>query len=169
MSWNFTAEPTNSSEKDVGLPRHGSNTVTADLTIAWSFFFSSMWDNFDSRFKSILADLAYHSDLVEKEAIAIDIAASSKHQKEDAERFEKQEKEWKHAKLNAALSWLGFGSHFVDPKLDTLIRDCSPGSCEWLMQHPKIEPWLQDQDPCSIVWLHGKPGAGELKTAQGGF
>jgi hypothetical protein len=123
-----------------------------------------MWDNFDSRFKSILADLAYHSDLVEKEAISIDIAASAKHQKDDAERFEKQEKEWKSAKLNAALSWLGFGGHVVDTKLDNLVRDSSLGTCEWLLKHPKIEPWLQDQGPCSVVWLHGKPGAGESKT-----
>lgn len=124
-----------------------------------------MWDNFDSRFKSILADLAHHSDLVEKEAIAIDIAASLRHQKEDIERFEKQEQEWRNAKLNAALSWLGFGNHVVDHTPDNLTRDCSPGVCDWFLKHPKIEPWLQDQDPCSIVWLHGKPGAGKSRIA----
>lgn len=102
-----------------------------------------MWDNFDSRFKSILADLAYHSDLIDKEAIAIDIAASLRHQKEDAERFEKQEQEWKKAKLGTTLSWLGFGSHVVDHKLDNLTRDCSPGACDWLLKHPKVEPRIK--------------------------
>ncbi|PVI02267.1 hypothetical protein DM02DRAFT_702449 [Periconia macrospinosa] len=127
----------------------------------WKFFFSSMWDNFDSRFKSILADLAYHSDLVDKEAVAVDIAASLRYQKEDAERFEKQEQEWKNAKLSAALSWLGFGNHVVDHIPDNLTRDCSPGACDWIFKHAKMEPWLQDQGACSIVWLCGKPGAGK--------
>jgi len=136
------------------------HSVTADVLVAWAFFFGSMWANFDTRFKSILANLAYHSDLIDKEAISIDIAASSKRRKEDVERFEKQEKEWKSAKLNATLSWLGFATHVVDDKVDNLTRDCSPGICDWLLKHPSIEPWLQDQDPCSVVWLHGKPGAG---------
>jgi hypothetical protein len=120
-----------------------------------------MWANFDTRFRAILANLAYHSDLIDKEAISIDIAASSKRREEDVERFEKQEREWKDAKLNATLSWLGFGSHFVDDKVDDLTRDCLPGTCDWLFEHPKIKPWLQDQNQCAVVWLHGKPGAGQ--------
>lgn len=147
-------------------PQPDPNT---NLTVAWTFFFGSLWDNFDSRFKSILAELAYHGDLVDKEASAIDVVTSSKHQKEDAERFEKQEKEWKNVKLSATLSWLGLSSHVVDSKLDSLTRDCSPGACDWLLEHPKIKQWLQDQDPCSVVWLHGKPGAGETKMTANGF
>jgi hypothetical protein len=119
-----------------------------------------MWDNFDSRFKSILANLAYHSDLVDKEAVSFDIVASANHRKEDLERFKKQKREWKNAKLNATLSWLGFSSQVVDYKLDKLTRSCSQESCEWLLKHPKVIPWLDNKDKSSVVWLHGKPGAG---------
>ncbi|RYN71715.1 hypothetical protein AA0117_g9282 [Alternaria alternata] len=61
---------------------------------SWTIFFGSMWAGFETRFNGILKDLAYHSELVDKEASAADIAEAFKRSKVDDEKWEQQEREW---------------------------------------------------------------------------
>ncbi|KAI4607631.1 hypothetical protein J4E83_009528 [Alternaria metachromatica] len=60
---------------------------------SWSIFFSSMWAGFESRFNGIMKNLAYHTELADKEAAAADIAESVRRSKADDENWEQQE--WK--------------------------------------------------------------------------
>lgn len=61
---------------------------------AWAVFFGSMWAGFESRFNSILLSLAYHTKLLDEEAIAADIADAVRRHNEDSEKWEQQEREW---------------------------------------------------------------------------
>jgi hypothetical protein len=54
-----------------------------------------MWAGFEPRFNGILKDLAYHSELADKEAAAADIAEAVRRSKADNEKWEQQEREWK--------------------------------------------------------------------------
>ena len=53
---------------------------------SWQIFFSSMWAHFDSRFGAILAILAYHKDLVDKEAVAANIAEAKERREQQIEQ-----------------------------------------------------------------------------------
>ncbi|KAI4684058.1 hypothetical protein J4E81_009221 [Alternaria sp. BMP 2799] len=100
---------------------------------SWSIFFSSMWAGFESRFNGILKNLAYHTELADKEAAAADIAESVRRSKADDENWEQQEREW--TAHEATDLWLG------DSAKNPLLWLCGkPGAgksmiCSALVQH----------------------------------
>ena len=130
------------------------------ILTAWNLFFSSMWGQFESRFDSILASLAHHSELVDKEAMAVDISEAMERRQRDAEMWEKQELEWRATKLHVVMNWLGFNGRAPEDELDKLLQGCLPDSCNWLVDHAKTQLWLKDGPTNALMWLHGKPGAG---------
>ncbi|KAI9674908.1 MAG: hypothetical protein M1822_009011 [Bathelium mastoideum] len=128
---------------------------------SWQILFTSTWGHFESRFSSILASLAYHGELVDKEAAAIDISYAAERRERQLEQWEKAEAERQAAQLNRVMAWLGLcGTAQVD-ELDRISRICSPGSCDWILKHKKITAWLDDSPSTALIWLHGKPGAGK--------
>lgn len=53
-----------------------------------------MWAGFESRFSGILKTLAYHSELLDKEAAAVEISDAIRRNKANEEDWEKQQREW---------------------------------------------------------------------------
>lgn len=119
-----------------------------------------MWGNFDSRFNSILARLAHHSELVDKEAAAVNISEAIERRTLDSQRWDNQEFEWRAVKLHAVMSWLGFNGAPAEDELDKLSRECLRGSCDWIVHNANVKLWLASGKSNKLVWLHGKPGAG---------
>ncbi|KAI4613948.1 hypothetical protein J4E80_006636 [Alternaria sp. BMP 0032] len=128
---------------------------------SWSIFFSSTWAGFESRFSGILNDLAYHTELADKEAAAADIAESVRRSKADDENWEQQEREWTAVKIQKVLAWLGTTDTLPANLLDWHLRDYLPRSCDWFIQHKATELWLGDSAKIPLLWLCGKPGAGK--------
>ena len=120
-----------------------------------------MWAGFESKFGNILRTLAYHSDLVDKEAVAMDISNAVTRSKEEVNRWEQQEREWQDLKVRTVLSWLATDEPPPEDILDRHAQDCLPSSCEWFIQHRKTQLWLTDGAENAILWLYGKPGAGK--------
>jgi hypothetical protein len=58
-----------------------------------------MWAGFETRFNEILKNLAYHGELVDKEAAAADIAEAFRRSKVDDEKWKQQEDEWNHVSI----------------------------------------------------------------------
>lgn len=135
-----------------------SRTLTI---IAWAIFFGSMWAGFESRFGSILESLAYHSELLDKEAVAVNISDALARSTKDVGRWEQQEREWQAHKVRTVLSWLATDESPSEDILDRHTRDCLPDSCEWFIQHHKTQLWLKDGKENALFWLYGKPGAGK--------
>lgn len=129
--------------------------------VAWAIFFGSMWAGFESRFGTILTRLAYHSELIHKEAVAVDISDAVTRSKEEADRWEQQEREWQALKVRTVLSWLATDNPALEDSLERHIRDCLPHSCDWFIQHRKTKLWLEDGAENAVLWLYGKPGAGK--------
>jgi len=119
-----------------------------------------MWAGFESRFHGILRSLAYHSELVDKEAIAVDISDAVRRHKEESEKWEQQEREWDASKIRTVLSWLGTSDRLPADILARHMRDYLPRSCDWFNQHNKTQLWLGDGAGNALLWLYGKPGAG---------
>lgn len=53
-----------------------------------------MWAGFESRFNGILQNLAYHGELLDKEAAAVDISEAIRRGKADEKNWEQLEVEW---------------------------------------------------------------------------
>jgi hypothetical protein len=119
-----------------------------------------MWAAFTSRFDIILKNLAYHSTLVDKEAVAADISNAVMRNEEDARKWEQQEQEWAATKIRAVLSWLETNDPLQEDVLERHVRECLPGSCDWFIQHKETRLWLGEHAQNALIWLHGKPGAG---------
>jgi hypothetical protein len=120
-----------------------------------------MWAGFESRFETILKNLAYHSELADKEAVAADISNAVMRNEEESKRWEQQEREWVASKTHTVLVWLGTNDPLPDDVLDRHLRDCLPTSCDWFVQHSRTQLWLKDNAQNSLFWLYGKPGAGQ--------
>lgn len=138
------------------------NLSTFSQNLAWDIFFGSMWAGFESRFNTILKNLAYHSELVHQEAVAADISNAVIHNEEEAKKWEQQEKEWAASKIRTVLSWLGTDDLLPDDELERHSKDCLPNSCDWFVQHRKTQLWLKDGAQGALLWVYGKPGAGKL-------
>jgi hypothetical protein len=121
-----------------------------------------MWAGFETRFSAILERLAYHSDLLEKEANAIDISEAVKRHNENTEWWEKQEREWHAVKVRDVLLWLRTNESSPEETFDRHCRDSLPDSCDWFVQQDKIRLWQKDGTENALVWVTGKPGAGQL-------
>ncbi|CAN9080703.1 unnamed protein product [Alternaria alternata] len=149
---------------------------------SWTIFFGSMWAGFETRFNGILKDLAYHSELVDKEASAADITEAFRRSKVDDEKWEQQEREWNsvsiywyeycmntktdfslwiQAKVHKVLGWLETNDTMPADILDRHLQDYLPDSCDWFVQHKETQLWLKDVMKNPLLWLCGKPGAGK--------
>ncbi|CAN9085629.1 unnamed protein product [Alternaria alternata] len=128
---------------------------------SWAIFFGSMWAGFESRFNGLLKNLTYHSELVDKEASAADIAEAFRRSKINDEKWEQQEREWNSAKVQTVLGWLETSDTMPADILEHHLQDCLPNSCDWFVQHEETQLWLEDATKNPLLWLCGKPGAGK--------
>lgn len=144
--------------------------------VAWIVVFDSLWKTFDLRFQAILESLRRHRDLIDQEANAISIAEAKawrtnqleqirQWRAERADFLDRGERERLAAQVRDAVAWLG-ASEEQEVREDLcakLARTCYGADSHWALRHRTIVSWLdRGQDP-SVVWLNGKPGAGELR------
>jgi hypothetical protein len=121
-----------------------------------------MWAGFESRFDTILRNLAYHSELVDKEAVAFEVSAAVTRRKEEEMRWEDQDREWRASKVRAVLSWLETDDTPPEDALERHTRGYLQGTCDWFINHTDTQLWLKDDADNALLWLYGKPGAGSL-------
>lgn len=66
------------------------------------------------------------------------------------------------AELASVITWLQINQvHDQEEELDHLTTRCHPGSCDWVFQLERMKKWMTDDENQPVIWLHGKPGAGE--------
>ena len=119
------------------------------------------WARFDRRFKAILESLANHSDLVDREANAIDIAEAREQRKRAIEEAARQEEERSIIQFQAALAWLEVKDYQQDDELDHQSSLHHADSCNWILKNKRAASWMQLGNKEPVLWLKGKPGAGE--------
>ncbi|KAL6812597.1 hypothetical protein V8C40DRAFT_256786 [Trichoderma camerunense] len=128
---------------------------------SWRFFFMTTWANFDIRFNSILAAMTRHSEAIDQEAATIDIIEAKLWREKLASQVAIREKERSDRQRQSVIAWLTLDQVSQDDNRERVLRDCLPGSCDWLLKHIQVISWLKNDSKMPVLWLHGKPGAGK--------
>jgi len=119
-----------------------------------------MWKNFDARFDNILQSLKANRDLVDQEAISIDIVEARSWRRQAEAAVREREKKAKIAQLQGAIDWLAID----DPQendLDRLLQTICPDTADWISSNEKIKSWIFHDEGQSMMWLKGIPGGGK--------
>jgi len=149
-----------------------------------------MWKNFETRFRSILQSLSQHRHLIAEQAAVIhyeqsqqtseamlshirqyeqdsqamlrNIRQYEQDRMKNIEDRERQEKSEAHRKYLEVLQWFSAADTTTsDQEHFTRQRGEYPGTGDWILKNEKIRNWQADDTPTSsILWLNGKPGAG---------
>lgn len=121
-----------------------------------------MWKDFESRFTGILESLARHRELVDKEAISIDIAEARSWRIRAEEDIERREKQRKEQQLHYAMAWLAVDDLLQEEEFDRLSERRQDGTCEWVVSSNQLKAWHENGDNEPILWINGIPGAGMI-------
>ena len=123
--------------------------------------FDAFWTGFGRRLDQILGSLAYHSDMIDREANSINIARAEQWRRNAAEEARKQEESITNTQLQSVLTWLNGRDVEQENELDLHTELIHPDSCRWVQDHKKVQRWLStlNQDP--VLWIYGAPGAGK--------
>lgn len=133
--------------------------------------FDSLWKSFILRFQGILEGLRKHRDLIDAEANVISITEAKSWRSEQigqinqwrlkqADEIDKAERERLASQTREAVAWLNAGEE-QENRLTKLSRASNGTSDHWALKEATVLLWIEQGREPSIVWLNGKPGAGE--------
>jgi hypothetical protein len=72
------------------------------------------------------------------------------------------ELEQNHMKRIAVTNWLSAADADADQVAFSAARQDIPGTGRWILEQPDIKTWLdRSQKTVPMIWLNGKPGAGQ--------
>lgn len=108
----------------------------------------------------MLDSLRRHSDLVDKEANALNISTVQEWRLKAFEDLGKVEKERFDNQFRAVMTWFDVKDYQQDDILNNLIDKSHPGTTAWLLSHAEVTAWLSGSSKNSVLWLTGKPGSG---------
>jgi hypothetical protein len=109
----------------------------------WKIFFATSWGMFEHRFESLLQNIADNSELIDKEAVALDILQAAEQRQREREHSMSREIQWKSEQLQSVLNWLETGESDPELKLEWLRSRCYEGTSQWITKAAKIRSWLQ--------------------------
>ena len=138
--------------------------------------FDSLWKTFNLRFQGILENLRKHRDLIDAEANAISIVEAKAWRStqldhirrlrvDRANEIDKAERERLASQTREAVAW--FGANEGQEDIFAKISDaCDSSDGHWIFKESIINSWLgQGGRDDSVIWLNGKPGAGESRLS----
>ncbi|KAI1291072.1 hypothetical protein F5Y03DRAFT_377684 [Xylaria venustula] len=127
----------------------------------WKIYFSSLWGLFEHRFDDLLQNIARTSELIDKEAVSLDITQAAEQRQRDLDASISRETRWKTEQLQSVLDWLEMGESDPELKLEWLHSRCYEGTSQWITKSSKLRSWLQRGRGPNLLWLYGKPGSGK--------
>ncbi|KAF2963927.1 hypothetical protein GQX73_g9643 [Xylaria multiplex] len=111
--------------------------------------------------------MARFSDLIDHEAVALDIFQATEWRKTEGENARRRESQRHTEQLQAVLDWLTANENQdQEMKLEWLSNRCHEGTSSWITNNPKFRAWLQRGRGNPVLWLHGKPGSGIYSLAR---
>jgi len=127
----------------------------------WNIWFAFDWGLFERRFKLILSRLAAHCAVADKEAAAIHFLESSRARA--ASRLEHDEYEERRCNqmTRDVFGWLSAEEDGQEEYLHRLADLRQPGTCNWMLTHEDLRPWLDERKGYPLIWMTAIPGAGK--------
>ncbi|VZI02341.1 unnamed protein product [Fusarium fujikuroi] len=145
---------------------------------SWRLLFLTSWGRFQRRFEGIIQDLKAHEELVDKMAIATNIAESKDWRKklrqemeswrqEQVERMAKEETEEVVRQYLAITSYLKLDDSISAKVFDAIASEAvdSVGTSSWILGQSEIQAWLRCHPSSTFMLLHGRPGSGKSVLA----
>ncbi|RBA13265.1 hypothetical protein FPRO05_13692 [Fusarium proliferatum] len=145
---------------------------------SWRLLFLTSWGRFQRRFEGIIQDLKAHENLVDKMAVATNIAESKDwrkdmRQKLEAWRQEQLDKMAKEETEEVTRQYLAITSYLkIDDSINAKISDAiaseavdSVGTSSWILRQSEIQAWLRCHPSSTFILLHGRPGSGKSVLA----
>ena len=128
---------------------------------AWHIWFAFDWGLFERRFKLILQRLALHDDLLDKEAAAAHFFEMK--QFRDKRQLEEDafERQRQHQMAQDVFRWLSAAEDQQEDHLHRISDSRQPKTCDWILEDPRMRPWIEDDGGDAILWMNGIPGAGK--------
>ncbi|KAI5861038.1 hypothetical protein GGS23DRAFT_205824 [Durotheca rogersii] len=127
----------------------------------WKMCFSSLWGRFDARFGSLLESIKHNSDLIDREAVSLNIMQMAESRQRSLKESECREKQWQAEQYRGLLNWLEAGDNVQELKLDWLASRCCTDTSGWIDKSSRLRSWLQRGRGNAVLWLQGKPGSGK--------
>ena len=128
---------------------------------AWLYWFAFDWGLFQHRFRSVLGKLEKHCEMLDREAAATHFAVMRDEREMRRLENEEFEKQRLGRMTQEAIMWLSQIelTDAQENRLHRLADDRALGTCDWIL--PLLEPWIEEDNTASILWLTGIPGAGK--------
>ena len=129
---------------------------------AWSYWFPADWALFQRRFRSILEKLEAHCEILDKEAAAIHYAKMREEierRKIHDEEFEKQRQLQMTCEVISSLS--GESADEQEDCHHRLSNSRLLQTCDWVLDRPNAQSWIEEEPTEPLLWLVGIPGAGK--------
>jgi hypothetical protein len=124
-----------------------------------------LWKSFHAQFNGILENLTRHRNLVDTEALSIEITEAKISRAQMQHSIDLKAKERQNTQLRDVINWLAVEDHVQDDTLDRFLRRREPGTCDWILANHRLASWLEDNGDEPILWLRGIPGAGKLSLS----
>lgn len=111
-----------------------------------------------------------HSDLIDKEANARNIAEAREMRRDirawreqNVEKVKSFEDEQAIKQYQSIIAWMNIDESDQIAILDSIMAEGRnyPGTCAWILKNPKVSSWLQKRPESPILWLQGTPGTGK--------
>ena len=131
----------------------------------WKLLFDALVTGFNRRLDHILSSLAHHSDMIDREANAINICRAEEWRRKAIEDATRQEELLASTQLKNVLAWLNTRDAEQENELNRHLEQIHANSCLWIRQHPLVKPWLSSSSQSCVLWVHGAPGAGQSQHA----
>ncbi|KIW69456.1 hypothetical protein PV04_05333 [Phialophora macrospora] len=128
---------------------------------AWILLFETGWKSFELRFEAILNSLAYHRDLVDREASSFDMIEAIRSRQKIDEEISKAEADRERTHLQAVLTWLCVDDLPQENNLWRLKGKRSDGTCAWIFKTSQYQHWVKNVLKSPWLWLTGIPGSGK--------
>ncbi|KAI1180456.1 hypothetical protein F4777DRAFT_530453 [Nemania sp. FL0916] len=129
--------------------------------LRWKVYFKWSFGRFEHRFGSLLKSITYTSELIDKEAVSLDIIEAAEKRQRDQDTSKAREIQWEFEQRQKVLDWLQMEESNVEDKLDWLRNRCYEGTSQWVTKSSKLRQWLQRGRGPNLLWLNGKPGSGK--------
>ncbi|KAF2135412.1 uncharacterized protein K452DRAFT_22926 [Aplosporella prunicola CBS 121167] len=126
--------------------------------VSVTVFFKSLWEPFEEEFGNIRSNMDHHLQVLDHTASASTTNQAhflSLSEKERREREQRKEKE-------DFLKWISSTSH--EERHRAVYEKRHPGTGDWFLQRQEFQEWL-DKPISSLLWCHGKLGAGKSVLA----
>ncbi|KAH6714004.1 hypothetical protein BKA61DRAFT_428897, partial [Leptodontidium sp. MPI-SDFR-AT-0119] len=139
---------------------------------AWHVLFLSLWRDYKKRFSGIIEGLKEQQVFLDAEAMSIHMSESKdarsqmqkdiqESQKKSLAILEQSETEARISRLQHSIAWLSVDDKTQEDNYEKISNQRHDETCLWIAKNDQFVSWRRDDGKNPVLWISGKPGAGQ--------